>query len=113
MRVAELEPKDDDDDDRSMTCAFCFRTSAGVRIRQDTSSPLQEAIELINGVGSWRESESWLFSRIREALEASYVVKKAPASNEGQCGSLQFELLLGSCPSTCDQAASEQAIRPA
>jgi hypothetical protein len=35
-----------------MTCAFCLSTSAGVRIKHETSSPVEEARELIIGVGS-------------------------------------------------------------
>ena len=33
------------------TCAFCLRTSAGVRMKQETSSATDEAAECINGVG--------------------------------------------------------------
>lgn len=32
-------------------CAFCLRTSAGVRMKQETSSPVEEAIECTIGVG--------------------------------------------------------------
>lgn len=32
-------------------CAFCFRTSAGVRMRQETSSPVDEARAWRTGVG--------------------------------------------------------------
>ena len=31
--------------------AFCLRTSAGVRIRQETNSPVEEARECVIGVG--------------------------------------------------------------
>jgi len=37
--------------------AFCFRTSAGVRMKQETSSPDEEARELVIGLGmgvDWR-----------------------------------------------------------
>lgn len=30
-------------------CAFCFSTSAGVRIRQETSSPMDDAVAFIRG----------------------------------------------------------------
>lgn len=33
-------------------CAFCFITSAGVRMAQDTSSASEEAAAWITGVGS-------------------------------------------------------------
>ena len=32
-------------------CAFCLRTSAGVRMRQETSSPVEEARAWATGVG--------------------------------------------------------------
>lgn len=37
----------------STTCAFCFRTSAGVVIRQATSSPEEDARAWVSGVGMW------------------------------------------------------------
>lgn len=37
---------------RDTICAFCLRTSAGARIRHDTSSPAEEATEWVIGVGS-------------------------------------------------------------
>ena len=32
-------------------CAFCLRTSAGVRMKQETSSAMEEAAEWMTGVG--------------------------------------------------------------
>lgn len=51
--------------------AFCLRTSAGVRIKHETSSPAEEATELVTGVGR----EVW------PSIDfvPSYVVKNAPA----------------------------------
>ena len=40
-----------DDDDFWTIWAFCLRTSAGVRIRQEISSAVEEDRELIIGVG--------------------------------------------------------------
>ena len=37
--------------DRLTTCAFCLRTSAGVRMKHETSSPIEDATEWITGVG--------------------------------------------------------------
>lgn len=37
--------------ERVIICAFCFRTSAGVRIRQETSSAVLEARVWDSGVG--------------------------------------------------------------
>ena len=37
---------------RFTICAFCLRTSAGVRMRHDTNSPVEEAIEWVIGVGN-------------------------------------------------------------
>ena len=37
--------------ERDTIWAFCLRTSTGVRIKQDTSSPVEEAIEWAIGVG--------------------------------------------------------------
>lgn len=34
---------DEEDEPRTTICAFCFRTSAGVRMKQETSSPVEEA----------------------------------------------------------------------
>lgn len=33
-------------------CAFCFMTSAGVRIAHDTSSAREEAVEWMKGAGT-------------------------------------------------------------
>ena len=40
------------DEDLRTICAFCFRTSAGVRMRHDTNSPVEEARACITGVGN-------------------------------------------------------------
>ena len=40
-----------DEEDFLTICAFCLRTSAGVRIRHETSSPVDEAREWAIGVG--------------------------------------------------------------
>jgi len=37
--------------ERETICAFCLRTSAGVRIRHDTSSAIEEAAECVIGIG--------------------------------------------------------------
>lgn len=68
-------------------CAFCFSTSAGVRMKQETSSAEEDAIELIMGVGrEWvkgrmflEESVLYLADALSTDFIASYVVKKAPA----------------------------------
>ena len=44
--------EEDDEEDFLTICAFCLRTSAGVRMRQETSSPVEEAREWVIGVGS-------------------------------------------------------------
>ena len=41
----------EEDAERRTTWAFCLRTSAGVRMRQETSSPMAEAAEWMKGVG--------------------------------------------------------------
>ena len=41
----------EDDDDFLMTCAFCLRTSAGVRMKQETASAVAEAALWRSGVG--------------------------------------------------------------
>ena len=60
--------------ERDTICAFCFSTSAGVRMRHDTSSPIEEAAECVIGVGR----VVWL----SRDLVPSYVVKNAPASGD-------------------------------
>lgn len=79
-------------------CAFCLRTSAGVSMKHDTASAVEDAIALITGIG-----REWLNGRRKLVLEedwvrysdapvlvmvddscklhfiASYVVKNAPA----------------------------------
>ena len=40
-----------DDDDFLMTWAFCLRTSAGVRMKQETASAVAEAALWSKGVG--------------------------------------------------------------
>ena len=42
---------EDDEADFFTIWAFCLRTSAGVRMKQETSSPIQEAAEWIKGAG--------------------------------------------------------------
>lgn len=80
-------------------CAFCLRTSAGVSMKHDTASAVDEAIPLIIGLGRewvngrWKlDFEDWVkysdfssvgFVRVDESCRAhfmaSYVVKNAPA----------------------------------
>lgn len=45
-------------------CAFCFRTSAGVRIRQETISAVDEAMAWIIGVG-----REWVKGSFRVVFE--------------------------------------------
>ena len=40
-----------EEEDFCTICAFCLRTSAGVRMKQDTSSAMEEAAEWIIGMG--------------------------------------------------------------
>ena len=40
------------DEDVFTICAFCLSTSAGVRMRHETSSPVEEARECAKGRGS-------------------------------------------------------------
>lgn len=37
--------------ERDTICAFCFMTSAGVRMAQETSSAREEAVACMKGVG--------------------------------------------------------------
>lgn len=83
-------------------CAFCLRTSAGVSMKHDTASAVEEAIALMMGLG-----REWVNGRRKVVLEdwvrswnvpvlvmvddsckvhfiASYVVKNAPAVYEKQ-----------------------------
>ena len=39
------------DEDLRTICAFCFRTSAGVRMKHDTISAVEEAMAFITGAG--------------------------------------------------------------
>ena len=79
-----LAPWEDDDEDATLTiCAFCFITSAGVMIAQDTNSPTDEAMAWMIGCGSKGEVDDpkrglWVD---RRDLVPSYVVKKAPANS--------------------------------
>lgn len=83
---------DDDDDDDVTICAFCFRTSAGVRMKHETHSAAEEASPLMTGVGrvngrgflTIEPSPSFVASECRMCLTPSYVVKKAPAEIENQ-----------------------------
>ena len=45
------------EEDLRTICAFCFRTSAGVRIKHDTSSPVEDATACMTGVGKSRFPE--------------------------------------------------------
>jgi hypothetical protein len=45
-------------------CAFCFRTSAGVRMRHDTISAVEDAIPCIMGVGRECVNGRWNLSRV-------------------------------------------------
>ena len=67
--------------DRLTTCAFCLRTSAGVRMKHDTSSPIEDATEWMTGVGINRALLAPIvgFRRWRRLFVPSYVVKNAPA----------------------------------
>lgn len=68
-------------------CAFCFRTSAGVRMKHDTDSAAEDAMAWTTGVGSECVNGRRLFSgfgdeeeaELRTYLIPSYVVKNAPA----------------------------------
>ena len=68
------------EEDLRTICAFCFKTSAGVRMKHDTSSPVEEASACMTAVGNNGVPEGrqglvvW-----RTDLVASYVVKNAPA----------------------------------
>lgn len=68
------------EDDLRTICAFCLRTSAGVRMKHDTSSPVEEASACMTGVGKsgFPEGREGLVVW-RMDLVASYVVKNAPA----------------------------------
>ena len=48
--VSNIGPEGEEGD-FLMICAFCFRTSAGVRIRQETASAREEAVACRRGVG--------------------------------------------------------------
>jgi hypothetical protein len=68
-------------------CAFCFITSAGVRMAQETSSAREDALAWMKGVGmrpSGRAEVEGL-TRVRSAFECSYVVKNAPAVFHQHC----------------------------
>ena len=41
----------EDEEDFLTICAFCLRTSAGVRMKHETSSAMEEEAEWIRGVG--------------------------------------------------------------
>lgn len=72
-------------------CAFCFRTSAGVRMKHDTHSAIEEAMLFMTGAGRECLNGKRLPPVVVESLEflvaaefrmcfmPSYVVKNAPA----------------------------------
>lgn len=83
-------------------CAFCLSTSAGVSMKHDTASAVEEAIPLMIGLGRewvngrWKRAvfDDWVkysdlslegFVRVDESCNAhfmaSYVVKNAPATS--------------------------------
>jgi hypothetical protein len=80
-------------------CAFCLRTSAGVSMKHDTASAVEEAIALMMGLGrEWvngrrkavlvRYSDVPVLVLVDDSCKvhfiASYVVKNAPAVYEKQ-----------------------------
>ena len=68
---------------RRTICAFCLMTSAGVRIRHDASSAIDEAAEwtIGRGINGCCDPLRVGLIFIQPLLTASYVVKKIPATN--------------------------------
>lgn len=62
VRVAVAAAAEEDALDLLTICAFCLRTSAGVRIKHETSSPVDEAREWVMGTGRgvWSERRDLL-----------------------------------------------------
>jgi hypothetical protein len=72
----------DEEDVDLIICAFCFITSAGVRMAQEMSSAREEAAEWMMGCG--RSGVEWRVGLCfaRRDFVLSYVVKNAPAKSK-------------------------------
>ena len=66
---------------RRIICAFCFNTSAGVKMKQETSSAIADAALWMNGSGTkGRDDGSSIgFAFLNKDFTLSYVVKNALA----------------------------------
>lgn len=64
-------------------CAFCLRTSAGVRIKQDTSSASADAALWMIGCGIRGDEYPFKIGLAcaKRSFAPSYMVKKAPAAH--------------------------------
>lgn len=83
--VAEGEGEDEGEDLLTI-CAFCFRTSAGVRRRQEIISPALDERLFITGAGIERShgDEEFVDALLSVDFTDSYVVKNAPAAPTSQ-----------------------------